>query len=76
MATSGGGILQEPIGVASDFFAKSAERCFIPLTEIKHNSVSLLKNLQIHTAYHRKVLATTMDGYKVQLSTRLVKIPC
>jgi len=27
--------------VAEIFFAKSAETCFTPLTEIKHNSVSL-----------------------------------
>ena len=27
--------------VAEFFFAKSAETCFTPLTEIKHNSVSL-----------------------------------
>ena len=33
--------LAKKLGVVADFFVKSAGRCFTPLIEIKHNSVSL-----------------------------------
>ena len=54
--------------VAEFFFAKSAGKCFTPVIEIKP-----LKLLRRHTANQRKVLATTMDAYKVQRATHVAE---
>ena len=51
------------LGSSLNFLAKTAGRCFIPVMEIKpKNLYSSLKRLRKHTAYQRKVLATTMDA--------------
>ena len=37
------------------------------------NRAPTFVNPALHTAYQRKVLATTIDGYKVQRATRVAK---
>ena len=53
-------------------FLLKALRCFTPVIEIMPNTSSM-KLLRRHTAYQRKVLATTMNALKVKRTTRIAK---
>jgi len=62
--------------VAEFFFAKSAETCFTPLTEIKHNSVSLRWNVYAYIQVIRWRIWLQLLTVKKFSEPRVSWIPC